>query len=197
MKFWPDSHNLGSNVPDEFLYLSLNPVTLIKGKFIWTVLTYMFVHGSGMHILFNMLGLLVFGPPLEQRIGSWEFLTYYLVTGLLTGLFSVFLAFLFGWTGMLLMGASGAIYALLLAFAVFYPRARIFIWGIIPVKAPILVLIFAGMALVQQLTGLNSNVAHFAHLAGLGFGYLYIVVRMGINPVRVFKESRKNTDHFS
>ena len=196
MKFWPDTHTLGSNVPDDFLYLSLNPVTFFQGKFIWTLFTYMFVHANFQHILFNMLGLLFFGPPLEQRLGSWEFLLYYLSTGLLTGLISVVLAFLFGWSGMLLMGASGAIYAVLMAFAVFYPRARIFIWGIIPVRAPILVLGFAVLAIFQQLTGLNSGVAHFAHLAGLLFGYLYLLIRLGIRPIKTIKESYKKTDYY-
>lgn len=85
------------------------------------------------------------------------------------------------------MGASGAIYAMLLAYAVIFPRSRIFIWGILPVPAPVLVIAYAVIELGSQIIGVSSNVAHMTHLAGFAFSWLYFVVRMGINPYKVWK----------
>ena len=110
----------------------------------------MFVHGSFFHIFFNMLGLFIFGTQLEKRMGSSEFLLLYLFTGLGTGLFALLL-------GMNVVGASGAIYALLLAFAVYFPDARIIIW-FVPMRAPIAVLVFTGLSLVFHFTGFMGGI---------------------------------------
>jgi membrane associated rhomboid family serine protease len=143
----------------------------------------MFVHGSFGHILFNMLGLFIFGPQLERQMGSTEFLVLYLFTGIGTGFFS----FLMGTN---VVGASGAIYGLLLAFATYFPDARIFIWGILPLRAPIAVILFAGLSLFFHFSGVMGGVAHLAHLAGIVLAYFYFVVRLGINPIRVFTGRR-------
>lgn len=134
----------------------------------WTFITYMFVHGGLWHLFFNMLGLFFFGPPVEERLGSREFIKYYLICGIIGG---AILAFFFAPNG-LLVGASGAIYAILLAFAVFWPDMPIYIWGIFPVKAKWLVLAFVIMSLMAMRGG--GNVAHWAHLGGLGVGLIYL-----------------------
>ena len=83
-----------------------------------------------------------------------------------------------------LVGASGAIFALLLAFAVLNPNADIYLWGILPIRAPFLVVGYAVVELVSQLAGLQSSVAHLTHLAGFGFGWVYFIVRFGVHPGR-------------
>jgi membrane associated rhomboid family serine protease len=161
------------------VYLGLFPQLVLQQGWVWQVFTYMFVHANFGHILFNMFGLYMFGIPLEREMGSTEFLIYYLSTGIGVGIVSLLL-------GVNVVGASGAIYALLLGFATYFPHSRIFLLGLLPLQAPVAVLVFAAMSLFFQFTGIQGGVAHFAHLAGIGFGYLYFVVRLGINPIRVF-----------
>ena len=84
------------------------------------------------------------------------------------------------------LGASGAIYGLLLAYATLFPDSRLYIFGFFPLRAPVAVLLFAGLALFSQLTNARSGVAHLTHLAGFVFGYFYFLARMGINPIKVF-----------
>ncbi len=174
------------------LYLALNPVLFLRDHFYWTPLTYMFVHGSMNHILFNMLGLFFFGPQLEERMGSWEFLTYYLGTGVLTGLLSLLVYVFTGSTRVFLMGASGALFAVLLAYAVYFPFSRVYLFGIIPMQTTVMVTLYAGIEIFSLLFSRGGNVAHSAHLFGLFFGYLYFRIRLGSDPVRVFKDSRNN-----
>lgn len=156
----------------------------------WQLFTYMFVHENISHIFFNMLGLFFFGIQLERRIGSTEFLVFYLVSGIGAGLISLLIFWLSG-TPTILLGASGAVFAVLLAFATYFPTAMIYVFGIIPIRAPILVLIYTGIELASQLFGVRSGVAHLTHLAGFAVGYLYLVARLGINPIREFRGSRR------
>jgi membrane associated rhomboid family serine protease len=166
--------------------LALTPAYVIQGGAWWQIVTYMFVHANFWHIFFNMLSLFLFGIQLEQRMGSTEFLLYYFVCGIGAGLATLLVNYLTGMAGIPVVGASGAIFGLLLAFATFFPDARIFIFGILPMRAPIAVLIFAGINLFNQFTSPGSGVAYLTHLAGIVFGYLYILVRYGINPIKVF-----------
>ncbi|MBI4409512.1 MAG: rhomboid family intramembrane serine protease [Gemmatimonadetes bacterium] len=135
----------------------------------WTLLTYMFVHAGFWHLFFNLLGLFFFGPPLEERWGSNEFLKYYLVCGLGGALF----AFPFGFHGAV-VGASAAIFGIMLAFAMNWPDAPIYIWGIFPVKAKWLVGILAALALMSAVGGSRDGIAHFAHLGGFAAGFVYL-----------------------
>ena len=172
--------------PRTTAYLALTPYLVVRERAVWQVLTYRFVHGGTWHILFNMLALFIFGTPLERRLGSSEFLLYYFITGVGAGLATLVVNWYTGLAVVPVVGASGAIYGLLLAYATLYPDTRLFIFGILPLRAPIAVLLFAGLALFFQLTGARSGVAHLTHLAGLVFGYLYFLIRMGINPIKVF-----------
>jgi membrane associated rhomboid family serine protease len=172
--------------PRTTAYLALIPYFIVRERAIWQLVTYMFVHGSTWHILFNMLALFIFGTPLERRLGSSEFLLYYFITGIGAGLATLVVNWYTGLAVVPVVGASGAIYGLLLAYATLYPDARLYIFGILPLRAPTAVLLFAGLALFSQLTGTRSGVAHLTHLAGLIFGYLYFLLRMDINPIKVF-----------
>ena len=170
-------------------YGAMNPVLVEQYHMYWQFLTYMFVHGNFQHIFFNMLALLIFGMGLERAIGSREFLLFYLITGMLGGFFS-FLVYRFtGQYQVFLLGASGAVYALLFAYAVFFPRSVFFIWGIVPVPAPVMVFIYALIEVGSQLFGRNSNVAHMTHLFGFLAAWLYFVIRMGIHPIKIWKDT--------
>ena len=172
--------------PRTTIYLALTPYLVVRERAIWQVVTYMFIHGGTWHILFNMLALFIFGTPLERKLGSSEFLLYYFITGVGAGLATLVINWYTGLAIIPVVGASGAIYGLLLAYATLYPDARLFIFGILPLRAPIAVLLFAGLALFSQLTGTRNGVAHLTHLAGFVFGFLYFLIRMGINPIKVF-----------
>ncbi|AEJ62474.1 Rhomboid family protein [Spirochaeta thermophila DSM 6578] len=167
-------------------YMALNPLYLLKGGMVWQLVSYMFAHASFNHILFNMLGLFFFGLQVEREMGSREFLLFYFFTGIFAGLVSLLVYWLSGAYGVFLLGASGVVYGVLLAFATFYPRARIFLFGIFPVPAPYLVIGYTAIELLAQF-GAQDNVAHLTHLAGFAGAYLYLVLRLGISPFRVFR----------
>ena len=176
-------------VPRTYGYLAMVPVYIVYRHWYWQVLTYMFVHGGFTHLLFNMLGLFIFGTPVERRIGSKEFLLFYLLTGVLSGVFSL-ISYVLAGTNVVLVGASGAIYAILLAFAVLYPTARVFIFGILPVRAPVLVIGYTVLEIFNQITGSSQGVAHLTHLAGFAFAYLYFLFRLRINPIQEWRRNR-------
>ena len=165
------------------LHLSMIPALVMRG-WVWTFVSYMFMHSGFGHIIFNMLGLFFFGIHVERQMGSYEFLLYYFVTGILAGLFSFILYYLTGAYVVILLGASGALFAVELAYAVFFPDSIIYIWGILPLRAPVMVLGFTALEIFFSITGMSSGVAHFTHLAGFGFGWLYFVTRFGMNPWR-------------
>ncbi len=173
-----------------YTYGPMNPVAVYKYHMYWQFLTYMFVHdySSIRHILFNMLGLLVFGLQLEKAIGSKEFVLFYLFCGIASGALSYAVYFYTGQANVRLMGASGAVYAVLFAYAVFFPRSVIFIWGIIPVPAPVLVLIYAAIEFFSQFNP-ASGVAHMTHLFGFLAAWIYFVVRMGIHPLKIWRDT--------
>jgi membrane associated rhomboid family serine protease len=148
---------------------ALIPAALFSGS-LWQIGTYMFLHGGFAHILFNMIALWMFGSALERVWGSKEFLKYYVITGIGGGLCYA----LFN-TGSLVptVGASGAIYGLLLAFGVLFPDEKIYVWGILPIKAKYFVLIFGGIEFLASFNQ-GSGVAHLAHLGGMAVGYIYL-----------------------
>ncbi|MGD8495417.1 MAG: rhomboid family intramembrane serine protease [Gemmatimonadales bacterium] len=141
----------------------------------WSPITYMFVHGGFMHVLFNMIGVFFFGPPLERDMGGTAFIRYYLLCGVGAALTSVALIQLVGTP--LVIGASGAVFGVMLAFAWKWPDAPIYIWGILPVKAKWLVGIMGVAALwatMQVGRAGSGGVAHWAHLGGLATGFVLL-----------------------
>jgi membrane associated rhomboid family serine protease len=172
---------LGYLSPGFKFYMALNPRAVVSG-YVWQVFTYMFAHADLTHLAVNMLGLFFFGTQVERSIGSKEFILFYALSGILAGLASlaIFVATSAWYT--VLLGASGAVFAVLLAFAIIDPTAMIYIYGIIPVRAPYLVLGYAGIEILSQMFSFRSSVAHFTHLAGFAVAWLYFLIRFGINP---------------
>jgi membrane associated rhomboid family serine protease len=176
-------------IPYLVALLAMTPVLVLRGC-LWQFVTYMFAHANLEHLFFNMLALFVFGMRTERYVGSKEFLVYYFFTGILAGVFS-FVVFLFtGGANTHLLGASGAIFAIQLAYAAFFPDSFIYIWGILPVRAPLLVLFFFVVELGSMFFRFQNGVAHLTHLAGVGFGWLYFLVRYSANPLRMMIRRR-------
>lgn len=155
-------------VPGATSLLYLVPTQVLARP--WTIVTYMFLHAGFGHIFWNMLGLYFFGPRVESRMGSQRFLTLYLVSGVVGALFSVLLA-----PRNPILGASGAVLGVLMAFARFWPRERLYIWGVLPIEARWLVIIYAAI----DIMGFNGfgrlGVANVAHLGGFAGALLYLL----------------------
>ena len=135
----------------------------------WTLVTYAFLHANFPHILFNMLMLFFFGPRLEERLGSKTFIWFYLVCGAGGAVLSFALA-----PGAMVVGASGAIFGVVVGFARYWPRENIYIWGILPVQAWVLALFMVISSLLSGIGGAQDGVAHFAHLGGLLAGWIFL-----------------------
>lgn len=166
-----------------------DPLSMSSGFQPWQLLSYGFLHGSFGHLFFNMLALFMFGPPLEQTWGEKRFLTYYLVTVAGAGLCQLLVAALTGDVTPVL-GASGAVFGLLLAFGMLFPNQRVMLmFPPIPMKARTFVFVFGAMELVLGMTGWQPGVAHFAHLGGMLFGWLLIRYWRGQPP---FNKRRPN-----
>jgi membrane associated rhomboid family serine protease len=135
----------------------------------WTLITYMFLHIGIAHILFNMIALFFFGPRLEAELGGRRFLWLYFISGI-TG---AVLSFVFNPLTPI-VGASGAIYGVMLGFAYFWPRERLLIWGIFPIEARLMVILMTALSLFGGFGGAADGIAHFAHLGGFAGGFLYL-----------------------
>ncbi len=137
--------------------------------------TYMFLHASVEHIFFNMFALWMFGRTLEYELGSKRFLIYYMVCGVGAALIQLTTAYLTGEMPIQLVGASGAVMGLLLAFGVMHPNAVIMLLiPPIPMKAKWFVVIYGVIELFLGWTGFGGNVAHFAHVGGMLWGLLLL-----------------------
>ena len=148
----------------------LTPVLLKKGL-VWQLVTYMFLHGGLFHILFNMFALWMFGSDIERAWGTREFVKYYFITGVGAGLFT----FVFSFNSQIpTIGASGAIFGILVAFALMFPNRLIYVYFLFPVKAKYVVVFFGVFAFLASLGHTGDGIAHFAHLGGMVIGYLYI-----------------------
>jgi membrane associated rhomboid family serine protease len=144
---------------------------------VWQPLTYMFLHDPmGIsHILWNMLMLWMFGSPLEGFWGARRFLRFYLTTGLLAAVAILLVAGVFpGQRGVPTLGASGALYALLVAFGFNFPNNLIYLFGLFPIKGKHLVMLFVGLGILQALTLGESNVSLAAHFGGMLAGLLLV-----------------------
>ena len=159
----------------------------------WTLITYQFLHspvGLG-HIFFNMLGLFFFGPRLEVRLGSRHFLALYLFSGLVGALVHILYTmtpFSSGGMGIRMVGASGAVYGILLAYARYWPRDKILIWFVIPVEIRTAVIGLTVISLWAGLGPAGGNVAHFAHLGGFLGGWAYLKWMGHRSPARQFQK---------
>jgi membrane associated rhomboid family serine protease len=162
--------NAVAGVVEQLLYL----FPIGDGFRPWQLVTYMFMHGGLLHLLFNMFALWMFGMELENSWGSRKFLVYYLVCGVGAGLANLFIAPLFGPPAPTI-GASGAIYGVLIAFGMLFPDRMILISFLIPIRARYFVLIYIGLE-IFALKSSGDGIAHFAHLGGAAIGYIYLLI---------------------
>jgi membrane associated rhomboid family serine protease len=149
----------------------------------WQVFTYMFLHGGFWHLFFNMLALWMFGMELENTWGSKKFFVYYLLCGLGAGIANILVAPLLGQVAPT-VGASGAVFGVLIAFGMMFPDRPIYIYFLLPIRAKYFVAIYMGMELFYGVTGTSDGVAHFAHLGGAAVGFVYMLAEMGLIPAR-------------
>jgi membrane associated rhomboid family serine protease len=160
----------------DLIYLfGVNPSDVIERYRIWQPITYMFFHVGPTHILFNMLGIWMFGVELERMWGTKFFLRYYAVTGIGAAITTIIVALLpFAVTeqtyGTVTVGASGALFGILLAFALYFPERPILLAMLFPIPAKYFVIIIGALSYFSS----PGGVAHAAHLGGVIFGYLYL-----------------------
>jgi membrane associated rhomboid family serine protease len=152
-------------------YFGLIPLMVWKRYFLWQLFTYIFLHGGLSHILFNLLALWMFGGELENYWGSKKFLRYFLYCGIGAGVCTVIFS---PYQFVPVIGASGAIYGILLAFGWLFPNRPILIYFLLPIPAKYFVIIFGLIELFSSMQGTGGGVAHLTHLGGLVFGLLYM-----------------------
>jgi len=171
-------------------YLGLVPTLVLHQFWVWQLATYMFLHGGIFHIVFNMLALWMFGAELERIWGTRYFLKFYFVTGIGAGILTVVFSTLpFGFAQQvqqsIVIGASGAIYGLLLAYALYFPDRPIYMYFVFPIPAKIFVAIMGAIAFFSSLSE-SGGVANATHLGGLLVAYLFLK-RPKIHPMSELK----------
>jgi membrane associated rhomboid family serine protease len=174
------------SMPFSIHYFGLTPVNVIQKLFLWQVVTYMFLHGGLLHLFLNMYALFLFGIPIEQAWGSRRFLFYYFFTGVGGGVMILLLNMSLGGAQYYTptIGASGAVFGILLAFGMLFPDVELIMLFIpFPIKAKYMVMIYGGIEVVSLVFSRGeSNISHIGHVGGLIFGlvYFFIVKKHGI-----------------
>ncbi len=157
-----------------------------SGNFeIWQPISYMFLHGGFMHIFFNMFALWMFGAEIENYWGTRQFTIYYFVCGVGAAIINMIATF---GDNIPTVGASGAVFGILLAFGMMFPNRYIFLYFLFPIKAKYFIAGFAAIEFFSTFN-INSNVAHFAHLGGMVIGFIYIKILSGDWPVQDWLQS--------
>ncbi len=154
-----------------FDLFGLVPHRVLADRWVWQPISYLFVHGSIMHLLLNLFALWMFGVPVEAQWGPRDFLKYYFICGLGAAAGSIILS---PHSMSPVIGASGAIYGLLVAFAMLYPDAVVYLYFLIPVKAAHVAILFGLVEFFAGATNATPGIARFAHLGGMITGYLYL-----------------------
>ncbi len=173
------SYILRASRADLFLQnFALVPAQVMQTFAIWQLVTYMFLHAGIGHILWNMLGLWMFGVELERLWGTARFLRFYFICGISAGLTVIIAAYLFGGINAPTVGSSGAIYAILMAYALMFSDRTILFGFLIPIKAKYFVMIIGAIVFLQSYTatvgGQGGGIQVVAHLGGLIAGYLML-----------------------
>jgi membrane associated rhomboid family serine protease len=173
-----------------FRWFALNPLGEGWNFQVWQLITYQFLHGGFSHILFNMIGLWMFGIEIEHIWGSRKFLYFYLLCGVVAGLFNLFLSPLLGGVALPTVGASGAIYGVLVAFGLFFPNRYIFLYFFIPVKAKYLIGFFVILEFLMVNNG--DNIARLAHLGGALAAFVFILLdsKSNIELKNIFRKNK-------
>ena len=195
--------NLFLNTPYIFYYFGLLPEKTIMSYWIWQPFTYMFVHSNSVfHILFNMLLLWWMGSDLEPRWGSKFFLSYYIICGVGAAIFYllsvIIYYFVTGHMGLMttpVVGASGAVFGLMLAFGMIFGERTVLFMMIFPMKAKYFVMLLGGIEVVTLINSGESNgVANLAHIGGLLTGYLYLKFGLRLNrPKAAYSVKRRKS----
>jgi len=171
---------------------------------IWQPITYLFLHGGFIHLLFNMFVLWMFGKDLEQNWGYIPFLKYYFACGIGAGIVTSII----GWDSFIpVIGASGAVYGLLLAYGLTYPNRFVYLYGIFPIKVKFMVIGMGVIAFFASMTSTNSTVSHVTHIAGMMVGFVYLqyttsfkhfkrwLIDQKINSLNIKISKRENSNH--
>jgi membrane associated rhomboid family serine protease len=168
--FW--THIIQTPGSSTLFALSLLYPDAIKDYQLWRLVTYMFLHGDFWHLLFNMWGLYIFGQSVAEELGRKKFLMLYFISGIFGGL----LWTAANWNGMVpVVGASGAVFGVMLAMAMLNPeREYILLFFPFPVKCRTLIVVYAAIEFISQMSNSRTNIAHLAHLGGFFAAYFYI-----------------------
>jgi membrane associated rhomboid family serine protease len=174
----------GFVAPNLFLimerFLGLRPADVVYPHlWVWQLVTYMFLHGSISHVLFNMLALWMFGTELERMWGTRFFLRYYFAAGIAAAIVTILVSMLpFAFSAPLFrvttIGASGAVYGLLLAYGLTFPNRPIYMYFVFPIPAKYFVMIMGGISLISSISDSGGGIAHITHLGGLFAGFLIL-----------------------
>lgn len=175
-----------SVIPSVFYFLALTPTEAIYNGKIWQFFTFMYVHGGFEHIFLNMFTLLIFGPRIETEMGSFKFFIFYSIAGIFSGIFHILLT---GVSEIPLIGASGAIFAVLTAFGLMFPRDIIYVNLLLPMPAIIYVIIIGILQVIYGLSGAQPGVSNYGHIGGMIAGFVMIkFFRFGRRKIRYFWE---------
>lgn len=157
------------------IYLfSVTPAAVVENLFIWQIFTYQFFHGDFLHILFNMFLLWMFGSQLEEVWGSKEFLRYYLFCGTGAGLIIFVWNLFFANPLVPTLGASGALYGVMLAYAVYWPDRELLLMMVFPLKTKYVIAIYAAISFFSMMGGSGGGISHVGHLGGFIAGFIYL-----------------------
>lgn len=168
------------------LLFGLVPESVISRFYVWQPLTYLFLHGGFFHLFFNMFALWMFGSELEYTWGTRFFLKFYFLTGIGAGLFTVLLS---KTPHVPTIGASGAILALLMAFALIFPNRLIFLYFLFPIRAKYLMVILFAIEFISSFRYVNDGIGHLTHLGGMVIAYFYL--RWGNLVGSLFRRARR------
>jgi membrane associated rhomboid family serine protease len=166
-------------------HLPLIPVDVVKYFAVWQLVTYAFLHGGFGHIIWNMLALWMFGADIERIWGTRRFVQFYFFCAVGAGICVVILNYVLPWGNPYqpTIGSSGAIFGILLVYAMLFPDREILFGFLIPIKVKYFVMIIGAVAFLSSF-GVNSAVSNFAHLGGLLFGYMFMKTpNMQFDPV--------------
>lgn len=154
---------------------ALIPVDALSGNY-WQFFTYMFLHGDIMHLFINMFVLVIFGSIIEKTLGTKTYIYLFIISGLGSGFLYILLSYIFSTSSFIwpMLGASGAIFGIMAAYGILFPKNWIIMFPGIPMPASVAVIVFAGVEFFFGVTGLQSGVANFGHLGGLVFGVIFI-----------------------
>ena len=190
-------------LPSPFIsqYFSLTPSLAVESFMVWQVVSYMFLHsGNVFHIFFNMISLWFFGSELEHRWGGRAFLTYYLISGVGAALIYLFGVVLVGLIqgveptvfNIPVIGASGAVFGIFVAYAILFGERVIYFFGVFPMKAKFFIMIMGGIEILTLLNdGMGSPVANLAHIGGMIAGFLYLLMWTRVSQ-RKWRQSRRS-----